>query len=67
MENLNLYGFLVRPGRWNVATCDDSIVIRSVSLEVMLFYIMTRDIFGVTSFYIWMFAPAYEISLLFIL
>ena len=38
------------PGRWNIAICDESIVLPSGSLSVMLFEIMTGAIVVVACF-----------------
>ena len=50
------------PGIWSVATCDDSIVLLSGSLEVILFEIMTGAIVGVDSFSRLIFAPESAIT-----
>ena len=45
---MNLYRFFVRPGRWSVATYDDSIVIPYDRLDITSFEIITGSIVGVT-------------------
>ena len=37
--------FFVRPVSWSVATCYDLIVLPSISLAVMMFYIMTGGLY----------------------
>ena len=53
---------LLKPGSWSVDICDNSIVIKYGSLDLMSFDIMTGAIFGVSCLDICMFAPEYEIA-----
>ena len=59
--------FLVRPGSWVVATCDDFVVIPYGILAEMVFDIITGAISGVTSFARWMFTPESEITSIYFL
>ena len=50
------------PGSWSVTTCDDSIVLPSVSHNINSFDMMTMGIIGVDLFDRCMFAPDYEFA-----
>ena len=56
---------LLSPGSWSVAMCDDSIVIPSVSLDLVPFEMMTRAIVEVACFSSCIFAPKYTITSVF--
>ena len=53
------------PGSWSVATCDDSIVLPSVSLSVILFEIITGLIVAVDCFTRCILAPESAIASVF--
>ena len=53
--------YIVRPGGWNVATCDESMVLPYGNLAVMLFDIVTGVIVGVALFSRWIFKNEFAI------
>ena len=58
---------LLKPGSWNIAMCDDSIVLPSGSMDVMSFEIITGAFVLVAGFSRCIFSPKSAISSVFLL